>query len=88
MCNIVTFTDNLVYVTQSCVHSTVLDTSIQGKSWFMCIYIYIERETHTPRMSHMCDTPEYMDRSLGSFVYRGTARMPNLCDTSKYTVRG
>ena len=32
----------------------------------------------------MCDTTEYVDRSLGSFLYRSTAMLPYVCDTPEY----
>ena len=32
----------------------------------------------------MCDTPEYVDRRFGSFVYRVTFVLSNVCDTPEY----
>ena len=35
----------------------------------------------------MCDTPEYVDRSVGSIVYRFTVILSNVCDTLEYVDR-
>ena len=35
----------------------------------------------------MCYTPEYEDRSLGSFVYRIIVTFSDVCDTPEYVAR-
>ena len=32
----------------------------------------------------MCDTPEYVDRRFGSFVYRIIVILSHVCDTLEY----